>query len=266
MRHLDVLRYMITIRGCCRYIHPSFLSPGWRMLPGKTVVYRSCTWLGARNSTWLPATEWRVLMPWSCNKKVFHGGPRKWGCLAAGARVFVLYRRWAGEENVLWAALGFRLSHASPRIAGYLQLVLPQPLLVLFSSRRSTSCCSLTSSALGLVHWMINPVQFQCLLLCNIYQVQAASVVYWHMASSDMSYTSVTVPCLVVRACTIPVFGSEHTIDIVVVQLLSRLEYVHTKSFIHRDVKPDNFLIGLGKRQNIIHIIDFGENESDRQR
>ena len=41
-------------------------------------------------------------------------------------------------------------------------------------------------------------------------------------------------------------------------QLLARLEYVHTKSFINRDVKPDNFLMGLGKAQHVIHIIDFG--------
>lgn len=38
------------------------------------------------------------------------------------------------------------------------------------------------------------------------------------------------------------------------------MEYVHTKSLIYRDVKPENFLVGRpgSKRQHSIHIIDFG--------
>lgn len=41
---------------------------------------------------------------------------------------------------------------------------------------------------------------------------------------------------------------------------ITRMEYVHTRSLIYRDVKPENFLVGRpgSKRQHTIHIIDFG--------
>jgi len=41
-------------------------------------------------------------------------------------------------------------------------------------------------------------------------------------------------------------------------QMISRIEYMHAKGLLHRDVKPDNFVIGLGKSVNHVHIIDFG--------
>jgi len=33
-------------------------------------------------------------------------------------------------------------------------------------------------------------------------------------------------------------------------QMIGRIEYVHCKSFIHRDIKPDNFLMGIGRHCN----------------
>ena len=41
-------------------------------------------------------------------------------------------------------------------------------------------------------------------------------------------------------------------------QMISRIKWVHSKNYIHRDIKPDNFLIGLGANAHLVYIIDYG--------
>ncbi|KAK0701485.1 kinase-like domain-containing protein [Apiosordaria backusii] len=50
------------------------------------------------------------------------------------------------------------------------------------------------------------------------------------------------------------------TVVMVAKQMLSRVQTIHEKNLIYRDIKPDNFLIGRpnSKTSNVIHVVDFG--------
>lgn len=41
-------------------------------------------------------------------------------------------------------------------------------------------------------------------------------------------------------------------------QALRRVQYVHTRSFLHRDLKPDNMLMGINDTVSTVYIVDFG--------
>eukprot|EP01064_Diplonema_japonicum_P038727 TRINITY_DN9479_c1_g1_i1.p1 TRINITY_DN9479_c1_g1~~TRINITY_DN9479_c1_g1_i1.p1 ORF type:complete len:550 (+),score=5.87 TRINITY_DN9479_c1_g1_i1:65-1651(+) len=51
---------------------------------------------------------------------------------------------------------------------------------------------------------------------------------------------------------------SVHTAACIAIQVIDCLKYVHEKGYIHRDVKPQNFLIGRNRESSKIFICDFG--------
>ena len=54
------------------------------------------------------------------------------------------------------------------------------------------------------------------------------------------------------------------TVCMVGIQMLDRLEFIHSKNIIHRDIKPDNFVVGLDNKSHIIYVLDFGLSKKYR--
>ena len=53
-------------------------------------------------------------------------------------------------------------------------------------------------------------------------------------------------------------YFTNKTVCMLAIDFINRIEQMHQKEFIHRDIKPQNFLMGTGKKSHILYAIDFG--------
>ncbi|KAG2034635.1 kinase-like domain-containing protein [Suillus americanus] len=48
------------------------------------------------------------------------------------------------------------------------------------------------------------------------------------------------------------------TVVMLAVEMLDRIEFVHSRGLVLRDIKPDNFAMGVGEKSDIVYLLDFG--------
>lgn len=95
-------------------------------------------------------------------------------------------------------------------------------------------------------------------------------LVYTHQELSDAVYGRYQVLVMEklgssVRSLTKEASGSRMSEDVrtrnlllFAVQALQRLEDIHSHGILHNDIKPENFLLGTGEKNNTVYLIDFG--------
>ncbi len=51
------------------------------------------------------------------------------------------------------------------------------------------------------------------------------------------------------------------TVLMIADQMLQHIEFIHSKGLLHRDIKPNNFVLGRGEKSKKIYLIDFGSSD-----
>jgi serine/threonine protein kinase len=46
--------------------------------------------------------------------------------------------------------------------------------------------------------------------------------------------------------------------DLCVPYQLDRIEFVHSRGLVLRDIKPENFVMGIGEKSDMVYLFDFG--------
>ena len=80
---------------------------------------------------------------------------------------------------------------------------------------------------------------------------------FLHLTSSHVSNRHLATQMTKVRQGSRVKGNMLHTDTCTPMHQISCIEYIHFHKFIHHDIKPNNFLMGIGRHSNQVNIIDF---------